>query len=249
MNQNIWESVYQITLQCSKKDNVYDFSVELFLQIQNYFTFDCGQIWFLDVNRKLENVYQSRVGKEWSEVYADYYLNTAEEEFRVNRQITEGELGSNIRLIDYSETEDSSFVKDYIRPRQLKYSCSFFLSDSYGRPRTIFDLNRKGKQQFCENEIDVLVKALPLLNSIHKKYFLAENKQSTVARYLEQHRLLTDRETEIVNLVCEGVSTTNISHILRIAPKTLEKHMSNIYKKMNVSRRQELIVKIMNQRL
>ncbi|MBQ8063256.1 MAG: DNA-binding response regulator, partial [Clostridia bacterium] len=57
----------------------------------------------------------------------------------------------------------------------------------------------------------------------------------------------TDREVEIVDLICQGISPANISKILHIATSTTYKHIAHIYEKFHVSSRQELLVKLLNQ--
>ena len=51
---------------------------------------------------------------------------------------------------------------------------------------------------------------------------------------------LTDRETEIVYLLLDGVSKASICSQLCISPNTLKKHTLNIYKKLEVKSWREL---------
>lgn len=52
---------------------------------------------------------------------------------------------------------------------------------------------------------------------------------------------LSSREKEIVKLIVVGKSAKEISEMLYISPRTVEKHISNIYKKSEVSNRVELL--------
>jgi two-component system NarL family response regulator len=45
---------------------------------------------------------------------------------------------------------------------------------------------------------------------------------------------LSARETEIVRLLCDGLSSRRIAQRLQVAPKTVENHRYNIYRKCNV---------------
>ena len=51
------------------------------------------------------------------------------------------------------------------------------------------------------------------------------------------NHLLSNREREIMLLVKNGLSNENIGHQLFISVKTVEKHMNNIYKKLNIKNR------------
>ncbi|MCG8485112.1 MAG: helix-turn-helix transcriptional regulator [Clostridia bacterium] len=52
---------------------------------------------------------------------------------------------------------------------------------------------------------------------------------------------LTNREWEIIELVMDGFSNQEISDILFISATTVKKHLSNIFKKLNVNSRTQLI--------
>ena len=46
---------------------------------------------------------------------------------------------------------------------------------------------------------------------------------------------LTGREREIIKLIADGKSSNDIGQIFEISPKTVDKHKSNIYKKIGVN--------------
>ncbi len=51
---------------------------------------------------------------------------------------------------------------------------------------------------------------------------------------------LTDREMEVVQLVCEGLGNKEIAERLQIAGETVKRHMTNIFNKVGMSSRLEL---------
>lgn len=53
---------------------------------------------------------------------------------------------------------------------------------------------------------------------------------------------LTDREQEIVQWVVQGMTNKEIASQLGISEKTVKTHLSNIFKKLNVSRRLQLLL-------
>ncbi len=55
---------------------------------------------------------------------------------------------------------------------------------------------------------------------------------------------LTRRETEITQLIIQGKSNAMIAGELFISETTVKKHVSNIFDKTGVSRREELIVRV-----
>ncbi|GAG18157.1 unnamed protein product [marine sediment metagenome] len=52
--------------------------------------------------------------------------------------------------------------------------------------------------------------------------------------------ILTNRESEILQLIAEGNSTKRIAEVLFISPKTVESHRANIMEKLNIHNLPEL---------
>ena len=53
---------------------------------------------------------------------------------------------------------------------------------------------------------------------------------------------LSKRETDIAHLIAQGKDYRQISQILNISPETVRSHFKNIYKKLNISNKAQLIV-------
>ena len=54
---------------------------------------------------------------------------------------------------------------------------------------------------------------------------------------------LTDRETEVLGLIARGLSNGHIADRLRISDKTVRNHVTNIFWKLGVTTRAEVIVR------
>jgi DNA-binding NarL/FixJ family response regulator len=54
---------------------------------------------------------------------------------------------------------------------------------------------------------------------------------------------LTDRERELLTLIAQGLSNTQIASQLHISSKTVGNHISNIFNKLQVADRAQAIVK------
>lgn len=61
---------------------------------------------------------------------------------------------------------------------------------------------------------------------------------------MEQVRLLSRREKEVVTLLLQGKSNKQIALLLGVSERTVEFHLKNIYAKLQVSSRVELILKL-----
>lgn len=83
------------------------------------------------------------------------------------------------------------------------------------------------------------------------EYFLSSKiKAEVVNAYLDSRKkapavkgydLLSEREQQVFRLVAEGNSTNKIADVLCVSPKTVEKHRSNIMKKLGLKDRLELV--------
>lgn len=54
--------------------------------------------------------------------------------------------------------------------------------------------------------------------------------------------VFTHRETEILELLCKGLNNEQISEIIHISPKTIEKHKSNLFQKTDTNNTINLIL-------
>ena len=61
--------------------------------------------------------------------------------------------------------------------------------------------------------------------------------------FLRNHlaQKLSRREVEVVVLVLEGLTNREVANQLCVAEKTVKFHLTNIYKKLNISRRSQII--------
>ncbi len=51
----------------------------------------------------------------------------------------------------------------------------------------------------------------------------------------------TEREKQIIDMICKGASNRKIANELFIAEQTVKTHINNIFKKLNIKKRYELI--------
>ena len=67
--------------------------------------------------------------------------------------------------------------------------------------------------------------------------FIANNK---LTDYFKQKYDITEKQSEIIELIIEGVTYKQIAEKLFISPKTVDNHIQNIYKKLNVNSKMQL---------
>lgn len=75
-----------------------------------------------------------------------------------------------------------------------------------------------------------------LIAAVNKNRLVADEPISK-SLYFKNNYALTAREIQIVKLVCDGFLNKNIATSLGISERTVEFHITNIYKKTNITTR------------
>jgi DNA-binding CsgD family transcriptional regulator len=78
-----------------------------------------------------------------------------------------------------------------------------------------------------------------------KMYFVADERQYYPFELSENCKMLSQREAEIVTLICHRMTVTQIAAQLEISPRTVESYLNNIYKKLQVKNKRQLVIKIL----
>jgi two-component system response regulator NreC len=103
-----------------------------------------------------------------------------------------------------------------------------------------------------------VLKASPVLDVIEAvrsanrgEYYLSSKiRAEVVSAYIHSRKekppvkgydLLSEREQQVFSLVAEGNSTNQIAELLSVSPKTVEKHRTNLMKKLCIKNRMELV--------
>ena len=205
--------------------------------------FDEGLFLMLDGNHRIVRKYAKNISPRWISVYLEYYSRVPDPDFGLDRDVFEPPSSPFVKRIIWGkyDWEGDDFLIDYIQPRGLKESLTFVLFDLKGSPATAFSLDRTREEPFSEKDVRVANTVTPHLNNLYKNMFVRPSGQ---VRLWDGHGAedLTAREREICELLCEGVTPSNISRELHISLGTANKHISHIYKKLEVSTRQELLV-------
>jgi len=85
-------------------------------------------------------------------------------------------------------------------------------------------------------------------NSQQLRYLLDSVAQVSSLRVVDAKgdHLLSDREQQVVGLVADGLSNRGIAEELRLSEHTIKKYMFNIFEKLGISTRVELVLYALN---
>ena len=140
--------------------------------------------------------------------------------------------------------ETSVFYNEWLKPQGIKHSMGSRVAKDgvlYGSVNLWRD-DTHG--DFTENELEILrVLNKHLALHFHNKYpnGIKRNSENDYSDSLMHLYGLTDREAEIVENIYQGLASKDIAEKLFISENTVKKHTYNIFKKMNVKNRSQVI--------
>jgi DNA-binding NarL/FixJ family response regulator len=87
-------------------------------------------------------------------------------------------------------------------------------------------------------ELAEVAGAKALAEHVRSEFYATGARPRTTA--LEGIESLTERELRVASLAAEGQTNRDIAQTLYVTPKTVEVHLSNAYRKLNIASRREL---------
>lgn len=241
-----WKKIYDLVLSCGNAREPRAFAIRILLELKEICPFDQGLIFFVDGSGKITNHYLLDIDEMWGNTYRDYY---SKEDLHIARlkHLREVQNQPYVRVTEWAKEPQGEFLDNYIYPMQLKYSLGFPLFDPDGLPRLVFALDRLKEcgTNFSASEVESVKAAICQLNNLYKNFFYRPTEEQALGQIDWDGVGLTPREIEIANLLCRGISPANISKSLFVSKSTTYKHIAHIYDKMQVTSRQQLLVKLL----
>lgn len=151
----------------------------------------------------------------------------------------------DLTWIDWRGFDDTEFAADYMRPLGVRYSLARFTPS---QPISLSIQRSARGPIFQESHYEILGAINPHLNNIHtflETIAKLEAEQVHAAELARGCRVLSRREAEVAALLCQRLSAAVIATKLLISPRTVERHTANIYEKMRVGSRRELMLKLL----
>lgn len=241
-----WNRINDFVLKCGDKKSPHEFGISVLNHIAALVPFDQGRLYFLDESGDVEDVYLIGIGKRDVEDYFKYYSKMNDGAFSVKHFVFQysNRYPKTEECIRDMNSYSGKQISEYITSLGIKYSFGLGLWDQQGMLRCLFSLDRICNVPFSSVEIQTIEIVFHHLNNLYQNFYILPFANETFHKGLTQDQSLTKRETEIAQLMKKGITPANISKKLCISFTTVNKHISNMHKKLNVSTRQELIVKL-----
>lgn len=241
-----WERIYRFTLSCGQIHEPKAFTVQVLKGLPDFCGFDRATVYYYDATGRICDQYLTDNDTHWSALYLEYYASYQHGQYSHWQRLLEDPGKPVVNLRDWMNEPPNEFITQFIRPRNLRYSLGFCLFDLNGMIRSLFCLDRKTDENFSNEEVTALSLAVPLLNNLFKNLHFNPVNRGSSEQICWETACLTPRENEVANLLCQGLTPANISQLLHISLPTANKHIAHIYKKMQVSSRQQLLVRLLH---
>lgn len=249
-NHVLLEKLDAFFLNVGGIDSYRDFAPAVVNEIRTLIAFDQAVTILYDAGGSITDCRLLGVSQGWALAYQRYYVKLqAYIDFGMEKGPHKLKNLLPIQQINWSEIPENEFIRDCIKPRGVSYSVHLPFFDLNGQHRLVLALDRTRNEPYSGKDINVINRIAPHLDNLHRKFFLQWNPLSNDLdrrTALMELRELTRREKEIVTLLCEGVTPALISRALGISTATTQRHIANIYKKLNVDTLQALLVRMLH---
>jgi DNA-binding CsgD family transcriptional regulator len=96
----------------------------------------------------------------------------------------------------------------------------------------------RARRDFSEEDRALLsVLRAPLMAALLRARRRQHAAQALTVMAFSRHTDLTERETQVLQLVADGRTNAAIAHAQQVSPRTVAKHLEHIYRKLGVSSR------------
>lgn len=238
-----WMKIHEFLLMSGRIREPKAFCLHFTENVNTFIPYDQARIFFYTNNGKIFDTILYGADRDWIEAYFQYYSELEDGRYSLfqNEFHTESSLFYN--YYDWTNEQSSEFISDYIVPQGLRHSLSVIFHDESDFPKAVCIFDRTTQSNFTKRELAIIEILQAHLDNFHKNlHVVLENKDQNIGSVDAELSLLTQREKEIVKLICDGLTSANISNKLYISKSTVYRHIANIYEKLHISNRQELIL-------
>jgi DNA-binding CsgD family transcriptional regulator len=250
-----WAAIHEFLFECGRAGSPQDLAVKALEGIDQLIPYDQGRVYLLDANGTVISDYLHRVDRYWPEVYYDYYSQILDGKYSAkNKNIVQSAdlLFPNTAscvFFDWTNRPSDEFVTDYIRAQKISYSLGFGYYDSHNVCKRTCSIDRTSRRaRFSKREMDMFALLTPHLENLNRNFYIGAGDECMIGK-VKSTELLTRRESEIADMLCQGFIPEKIASCLYLSRATVYKHIANLHAKLNVSSRQELVLKLLHDRV
>ena len=246
MSQIPWVKMQDFLFDCGSVREPRKFCERIVNRIDMLIPFDQARFYFLNDNGRVYDEYLIGVDKRWTRAYHEYYSNIMGGRYSLlARGGSTGVPNIEDCVYDWSVYHaDNEFYSDYVRPQGILHSFGFGVYDNHDILKGSCMLDRVSNVRFTPEEIRIMYYIRTHLDNLHRNFYVPVPGNRDAINSTTPQSPLTAREKEIAELILQGITPANISKKLHLSRNTVNKHISNIHAKLNVTNIRELLVKL-----
>jgi DNA-binding CsgD family transcriptional regulator len=240
-----WMKIHALLLETGSIRAPKEFGLHLIGTVNQLIPYDQARVYFINGNAEICDVGLYGAKRSWFDAYMDYYSKIDDGRYALCRNGLRHETGVHSVSFDWSAARYDEFIADYIKPQGIRHSLTSFFHDDDGLVKAVCTFERVSAKSYTPKEIAILEIMQAHLDNLHKNLYVqlqSGPRSLKAARPARFPAPLTQRESEIMALICGGVTSENMAKNLCISKTTVYRHIANIYAKLHVSNRQELIL-------
>ena len=245
LNEKEWLSINEILLELYKHEDLIVFSKNIMRSLRKLISYTKGCFILLDEeqNTVKEKVcfvgFDNKAQKNYIEKYYDKdYIKTLYD------FVSETNAYRDTDILNKNARESTDFYLNFLKPEQSIFGCGIMIVRN---DRIICEINLFRDEEsgdFDERDMFILNIFKNHLENIVCRLIDYDKNSSPFGNGIKKavsKYELTTREAQVLELICSGESNQNIADILSISVSTVKKHIYNLFDKISVQSRGQLI--------
>lgn len=249
MNTSHWISVNSFILQCVERKDIDDYMSFAIQELSKLIPYDNGvALYYQSGVERPAKIQTFNFKERWILPWQNYFSSFESLKDLVPKRLQHHSIGSTVSYLVWPALPKDEITKEYIRKLGLIHSFVISLKGPQSTARVVLVCNRLRDVPFTPLEKELLDVLIPHLGNIALKFarhVKGSPEQARVQAILDVAGL-TKQEQNIVLHLCKGASISEVSDLLCISITTTRKHLTHIYKKLQVSNIQGMLVRLLN---
>ncbi|MGN0485082.1 MAG: LuxR C-terminal-related transcriptional regulator [Lachnospiraceae bacterium] len=243
LKENDWNVVNDILLEIYSMDNINEIAVKFLQLIRALISYSQAYFIIFDEEQKIdiENSAFDGVSEENKSKYVNYFYDVdyVKHMFGFSKTL----VFKDTDMMEDEIREKTEFYQGFLRPQNIPYGEGILLVK--GEILGVLNIFRsKDLGDFKRKDIRILEvfknHLTNILYSTRKESNAADGRKPVSIKDIEKYNL-SNREKEIMDLMLQGDTNEEISEKLFIAISTVKKHVYNIFTKMGINSRIQLM--------
>ncbi len=252
LQEKEWELISEIISHINSIEDMDGMRLYFLQKIKKLIDYDFADFSLGEVN---DSTYLKLV----EPVVVSNFSKKFEEEFMKKYESYYGEIDyvkwvfSNYESIVYRESDlinedirkKSPFYIEYLEPSGFVYLAGMSIIEDGIFAGAVTFYRTKIKNDFSDRDMYILKQLLPHMECRLKEIDSTDLYNHREKKILDRYHL-TLREYEIIRLICRGYNNVEISEKASICVNTVKKHINNIFGKLGIKSRAQLITMFLN---